>query len=595
MIRALGRALLAALAIAALTAAGPARTVISAHAASPPALSPTRTEPPQTGIHKIRHVVIIMQENRSFDTYFGTFPGADGILGASGQPQACVPDPARSRCVLPFHDGADVNHGGPHGQAAAGTDIAGGAMNGFVASAQSAGKTPCSNADDPVCTIPGETDVMGYHDGGEIPNYWTYAKNFVLQDHMFEPNLSWSLPQHLFEVSGWSARCTVPADPMSCTNALESPATPPDFNKQARIPDYAWTDLTYLLHRRGVSWGYYVMAGGEPDCETDEDVSCTSVGQNAATPGIWNPLPFFDTVREDGQLSDVQSLSSFYASAAAGTLPAVSWITPNQRVSEHPPGAVSAGQAFVTSVINAVMHSSDWWSTAIFLSWDDWGGFYDHVVPPQVDGNGYGLRVPGLVISPYARAHFIDHQVLSHDAYLKFIEDDFLGGERIDPATDGRPDRRPRVRETLPQLGELQRDFDFTQPPVPPFTLPAHPAAWSLPAAFRLLLGGNPRRETPRFHRGGLSIRAACTTPCRLTVHGSLQLAGRHPRRAGVVARSVTLEGSRYIHIALTRAARRLLAFARARAPEAQLVLSATDAEEPRLATSGVVRMEVGH
>ena len=102
------------------------------------------------------------------------------------------------------------------------------------------------------------------------------------------------------------------------------------------------------------------------------------------------------------------------------------------------------------------MRSPDWKSTAIFLSWDDWGGFYDHVVPPHVDENGYGLRVPGIVISPYARRGFIDHQTLSHDAYVKFIEDDFLGGERIDPKTDGRPDRRPTVRENVPILGDLR-------------------------------------------------------------------------------------------------------------------------------------------
>jgi phospholipase C len=121
------------------------------------------------------------------------------------------------------------------------------------------------------------------------------------------------------------------------------------------------------------------------------------------------------------------------------------------------------------------MKSPDWSSTAIFLAWDDWGGFYDHVVPPTVDVNGYGLRVPGLVISPYAKAGFIDHQTLSFDAYAKFIEDDFLGGARLDPQTDGRPDRRPTVREDASVLGDLQQDFDFSKPPRPPMLLPVHP------------------------------------------------------------------------------------------------------------------------
>jgi hypothetical protein len=129
----------------------------------------------------------------------------------------------------------------------------------------------------------------------------------------------------------------------------------------------------------------------------------------------------------------------------------------------------------VTGLVNDVMRSRDWNSTAIFVSWDDWGGFYDHVRPPSVDTNGYGIRVPGLVISPYARRGYVDHQVLSHDAYLKFIEDDFLDGLRLDPKTDGRPDPRPDVRENASELGNLVNDFDFSQRPRPPELLPLHP------------------------------------------------------------------------------------------------------------------------
>jgi hypothetical protein len=129
----------------------------------------------------------------------------------------------------------------------------------------------------------------------------------------------------------------------------------------------------------------------------------------------------------------------------------------------------------VTGLINAIMRSPEWSSTAIFLSWDDWGGFYDHVLPPSVDLNGYGLRVPGIVISPYARRGLIDHNTLSHDAYNKFIEDDFLGGQRLDPATDGRPDPRPDVREANPLLSDLRVDFNFNQKPLAPEILPIHP------------------------------------------------------------------------------------------------------------------------
>jgi hypothetical protein len=165
----------------------------------------------------------------------------------------------------------------------------------------------------------------------------------------------------------------------------------------------------------------------------------------------------------------------FLTAARSGTLPAVSWVVPSEAVSEHPRSKVSAGQSYVTGLVNAVMSGPDWKSTAIFLTWDDWGGFYDHVVPPVVDQNGYGLRVPGLVISPWARRGVVDHQTLSFDAYLKFIEDRFLHGQRLDPANDGRPDPRPGVRENDPQLGDLLADFDFGQTQQPPLLLPVHP------------------------------------------------------------------------------------------------------------------------
>jgi phospholipase C len=433
-------------------------------------------------IFKIKHVVIIMQENRSFDQYFGTYPGADGIPGVAGNPgtEPCEPDPVNGGCVMPFHDTSDKNYGGPHGQSNAAADMdcanfaarSGCKMDGFVGQSEKGQNCSSTDPNCSPCTGSGTAqcvDVMGYHDGSDIPNYWAYARNFVLQDHMFEPNSSWSLPEHLFQVSEWSAFCTDPQNPFSCTNALQNP------NASDGQLHYAWTDMTYLLHKFGVTWGYYVFQGTEPDCESDSAMTCAPVQQGPKTPGIWNPLPSFTDVSQDGQLGNIQTLSNFYTAARNGTLPAVSWIDPNGKVSEHPTALVSAGQTYVTGLVNAIMESPDWDSTAIFLSWDDWGGFYDHVVPPSVDENGYGLRVPGIVISPYAKAGMIDSQTLSHDAYNKFIEDDFLGGQRLDPATDGRPDPRPDVREANPMLGDLTADFDFSQPPRPPLILPVCP------------------------------------------------------------------------------------------------------------------------
>jgi phospholipase C len=442
---------------------------------------------PATGIHKIRHVVIIMQENRSFDSYFGTFPGADGIPAG-----VCVPDPENGGCIAPFHDSSDLNYGGPHGQSNAVADIDNGRMDGFVGQAEqgmgcSSGDpncSPCTETGQMQSSFPSCVDVMGYHDAREIPNYWTYAEQYVLQDHMFEPNESWSLPSHLYMVSEWSAYCTNPLVASSCHSNVQDPnpdstlindgltfGTPNDGELH-----YAWTDITWLLHQQNVPWAYYVFQGTEPDCENDSSMTCAPVQQGPTTPGIWNPLPSFTDVSEDGQLGNIQSLSDFFTAAQDGTLPAVSWITPNGTVSEHPPALVSTGQTYVTGLINAIMQSPDWDSTAIFLAWDDWGGFYDHVVPPVVDGEGFGLRVPGIVISPYAKQGYIDHQILSFDAYTKFIEDDFLDSARLNPATDGRPDPRPDVRENNPILGDLTADFDFSQAPRAPLILPVHPA-----------------------------------------------------------------------------------------------------------------------
>jgi phospholipase C len=454
---------------------------------------PSGTYIVSSGIHKIKHVIIVMQENRSFDSYFGTYPGADGIPMKNGVPTVCVPNP-EGPCTRPYHDTADINGGGPHGESNAVADVDGGKMDGFVRQ-RDAAKSTCTDPDDPACVTVGTTpDVMGYHTAAEIPNYWTYAKDFVLDDRMFEAVKSWSLPDHLYMVSAWSARCKN-RSPTSCVNNIVGPYGATQFDKAVDQEltegktsiDLAWTDITWLLFVHHVSWAYFVQKGVQPDCDDDGAETCAPVKQSATTPGIWNPLPLFGDVQADHQVKDIMALHDYFAMAKAGTLPSVSWITPSGPDSEHPPSSVHQGQAYTTAIINAAMKSPDWDSTAIFLSWDDWGGFYDNVVPPAVDQNGYGLRVPSIVISPYARRGYIDDQTLSSDAFLKFIEDDFLGGSRLNPKTDGRPDPRPDVREDEPILGNLVEDFDFDQAPRSPVLLDTNPPtdSPSIPAYFK--------------------------------------------------------------------------------------------------------------
>jgi phospholipase C len=429
-------------------------------------VSETDTVRPREGLEKLEHLIFIIQENRSFDHYFGTYPGADGIpMDENGEPAVCNVHPITEECIKPFHNRALRNVGGRHRHEDHEADVNGGKMDGFVKNAVEHGDCIPRSRD---CV----TDVMGYHTRAEIPNYWAYADHFVLQDRMFEPVASWTLPAHLYVVSAWSARCTNDADPMSCESSFE-PVNPNDVDDVV----YPWTDITYLLAREGVSWAYYVVTGQEPDCPTGAS-HCPKRMQHAKTPSIFNPLPFFTTVHENQQRDNVQTYANFLAAAANGNLPSVSWIVPSRPVSDHPQGTKSLRnpQAYVTNLINTVMQGPHWSSTAIFLFWDDWGGFYDHVPPPELsDGMGYGIRVPALVISPWAKPGYIDHQTLSFDAYLKLIEDRFLSGQRIDPATDGRPDSRPSVRENEPILGDIRNVFDFEQEPLPPLILPRFP------------------------------------------------------------------------------------------------------------------------
>ena len=469
---------LVAVACTGASSAGPDGSPTASSSSGASSASPTGSPQPEPhGLEHIQHVIFVVQENRSFDHYFGTFPGADGIPMKDGKPTVCIPDPVLNRCAKPFHESVFVNQGGPHDLLHSAVDVNGGRMDGFVRAVTTYSPSKCADTRLPkycgdTLGPQGQPDVMGWHDAREIPNYWAYAEHFVLQDRMFAPADSWTLPAHLYLVSGWAARCASPRKPMSCTSDLNLDEVLHLQRHGEHPPVYAWTDITYLLHRDGISWAYYA---GDNLC--GPEVPAKECRAHGSTPSQ-NPLPSFTDVHETHQRGKVQRHDDFFKALGDGTLPQVSWIVPGRGgISEHPgTGApLTGGQAWVTRVVNAVMQSPEWDSTAIFLTWDDWGGFYDHVAPPRVDENGYGIRVPGMLISPWAKAGTIDHQTLSFDAYLKFIEDLFLGGQRLDPRTDGRPDSRPTVRENVRILGDLRKEFDFHQDPIPPLILPEHP------------------------------------------------------------------------------------------------------------------------
>jgi phospholipase C len=401
-----------------------------------PAPTPLPAPPPTApqGLEKIQHFVFIMQENRSFDSYFGTYPGANGI-----PPGVSFVDPHDGSTVTLYHDTNDINRGGPHGWDNAQADIDSGKMDGFLSESYK-GINADGTSFNPSNT-PGRNpkDVMGWHDYREIPNYWNYAQLYVLQDRMFESVASYSLPAHLYMLAAQSGGYV-------------------GYRGQPMPTTYNFPEITELLTSGKIDWKYYVTSGKLPDTEDDHVVGSQSQEeQNPDKYTLWNPLPAFPKVQNNpAQRSRLQGTSQFYKDASDGNLPQVSWVIPSGAVSEHPPAGVREGMAYVTGLVNSVMEGPDWDSTAIFISWDDWGGFYDHVPPPKVDQYGLGIRVPGLVISPYSRENYIDHNTYSFESWLKIVEERF----DVNPMT---------ARDT--NALDMIDAFDFSQTPRLPVIL----------------------------------------------------------------------------------------------------------------------------
>ena len=387
--------------------------------ASPPAAPP--------GLEKIQHFVFIMQENRSFDHYFGTYPGAEGI-----PPGVCVPGSSGSACAAPSHDASLVNQGGAHNWVNALNSIDGGLMDGFIAGSSQR---------------PG--DVMGWHDYRELSNYWNYARLYVLQDRLFESITSYSLPAHLYMLAAQSGGYI--------------------GTGQTKPVSFSFSEITQLLGSGKIDWRYYVNRGKTAGAA---DGGVADVDSDETTYTFWNPLPAFPAVKNDPtQFSRLTDAAQFYTDAQNGKLPQVSWIIPNSTLSEHPPASVAAGMNYVTGLVNAVMNSPSWNSSAIFIAWDDWGGFYDHVDPPKVDQYGLGIRVPGLVISPYARQGYVDHKTYSFESWLRLAEERF----GVIPMT---------VRDYT--ANDMADAFDFTQQPRPPVLMNSNGSPYP-PAAQNLL------------------------------------------------------------------------------------------------------------
>jgi len=479
--------------------------------AAAPGLAAAQDDPAawaEAGKH-IKHVIIITQENRSFDNYFGTFPGADGI-----PPGTCVPlNP--NRCIQPFHDVHEINSGAAHDPVSAQAELDDGIttdkMDGFV-DVQfhwHKDRRHCPEPGDPLCTVADDGvfrhDVVGYHTADEIPNYWSYAQHFVLQDRMFAGTRSWSLPSHIQLTSEWVAVCKDWTKALTCRTSGLMP-NPLKLNAKSTLP---WANLFQLLDVHNVSWKYYLGQGNEPDCDDDE-MTCDPQAQVSNVPSIWNPMPYYSSAQKQGKAyiaAHNPPVDQFLKDIKANQLPQVSWLVPIDHYSEHAPGGITGGMEYVTSLVNAIMASPHYWNnTAIFITWDDWGGLYDHVAPPNVDRNksewpiqGFGLRVPSILISAWARAGTIDHQLYSFDSYARFIENLYAGGARLDPAQLGNPDHRPDIRDELTkvrfvdghteEMGDMLQNFDYKQKPLDTLVLSTH-----MPTALTVFCNTNPKR-----------------------------------------------------------------------------------------------------
>ncbi|HXJ62878.1 MAG TPA: alkaline phosphatase family protein [Actinomycetota bacterium] len=401
----------------------------------------------------IKHVVFVMLENRSFNHYFGAFPGATDVTRVGVADGREVPLSTAGEW-LP----GDL----PHFRAAALNDVRDGRMDGFTM--YDKGKYPYID------------QALSLHVRDTMANWWHWAERFVLCDHVFASANSASYPNHLFMIAGTSGGVfdnTVGANappapglartwgcdaPEGAYVTLYDPATGEKLHR-AR-PCYTFDTQGEQLSRRGIDWAFY--------------------SANARTTGyFWNPYASFDRVFSTDLWDDhIRDVAGIVADIRAGQLPSVTWVTPRYEFSDHPPYSTIWAQNWAATVINAVMRSPAWRSTAIFVTWDEWGGLYDPVAPPVVDALGLGVRVPMLVISPWANAGMIDHEVGEFSTPHRFIADNF----GLDHLSD-------RVRNThnfehVFDFGRASKDLLAPDPlpllrpgPLPP-EAPGHNIGW---------------------------------------------------------------------------------------------------------------------
>ena len=367
----------------------------------------------QLQTQKVQHIVVIMQENRTFDNLFHGFPGADTVDSGMQQGQAV------SLAPIPFEQGTDVDHTHPGWW----TDYNNGKMDGFAHDAY------------PVANLP-----YSYVPRSETVPYWTLAQRYTLGDRMFQSNSGPSFPAHQYMIAGQSANADENPNGAYWGCDAGSGETvaligPNGTDLPGMFPCFDYQTMADMLDERGITWNYYAPA------------------QRGGYQGyIWSA---FDAIRhirfgQDWSTRVISPTTQVLKDIQTGKLAQVTWIVPELAFSDHASSSLTAeGPDWVADITNAIGASPYWSSTVIFIAWDDWGGWYDHVAPPQLDSMGLGFRVPLIVVSPYARKGYISKQVHEFSGFLKYTEEVFA----------------------LPSLGtrdvladDFADCFDYTQP-----------------------------------------------------------------------------------------------------------------------------------
>jgi phospholipase C len=359
----------------------------------------------------VDHFVFLLQENHTFDNYFGTRPGVDGIPEGT-----CMPvSPGYARpCVEPYWIGGKPVVGLGHNELQFEREYNEGRMDGFIEANSQRGRDGSM--------------AMGYYDDRDLPYYWNVADEYVLFDRFFSSAKGGSVANHLYAVAGVPGRAGAMAE---------------------TVPPGGWGAIPTIFDRlqdAGVSWKFYIE-NYDPTINFRTRDRVRAIDRAAQF--ISAPVLAFSRFLDNPELNKhIVDLDEYYSDAQSGALPAVSYIVPSGQ-SEHPPGRIQAGEELVRSLINELMRSPLWDSSAFLWTYDDWGGWYDHVPPPQVDRHGYGFRVPALLVSPYARRGFVDHTTNDLTSVLAFIETNW----NLEPLASR--DRR---------ANDLMEAFDFSSP-----------------------------------------------------------------------------------------------------------------------------------